>query len=83
MEFFKGKTMDKATLLKMNIFDLNLTVRTLNCLKAADIKTVADLCKYNPKELLPFRNFGHKSLEELEQLLKRNGLSWAEEPETP
>ena len=75
----KKKPIDHATLIKMKVSDLGFSVRTENCLRAVDVETVADLCKQNRKKLLQYRNFGHKSLEELEQFMKRNNLSWTDE----
>ena len=52
-------------LLKTRLVDMNLSVRALNCLKAADVETLGDLVQYNKTDLLKFRNFGKKSLSEL------------------
>lgn len=57
-------------LLNTRLVDLNLTVRSLNCLKAADLETFGDLVKYNKIDLLKQRNFGKKSLGELDDLLE-------------
>jgi DNA-directed RNA polymerase subunit alpha len=56
-------------LLKTSLSELDLSVRAYNCLKAADIKTLGDLVSYNIADLLKFRNFGKKSLTELEELV--------------
>ena len=56
-------------LLKTKLVDKDLSVRALNCLKAADVETIGDLVKLNRNELLKFRNFGKKSLTELDALL--------------
>ena len=55
---------------------MNLSVRALNCLKAAEVDTLGDLVKYQKADLLKFRNFGKKSLTELDDLLERHGLSF-------
>jgi DNA-directed RNA polymerase subunit alpha len=56
--------------------DLDLSVRAYNCLKAADIKSLADLVSYDIADLLKFRNFGKKSLSELEELVRDKGLTF-------
>ena len=61
-------------LLKTKLADLDLSVRALNCLKAAEVITLGDLITYNKNDLLKFRNFGKKSLVELEELLKSKDL---------
>ena len=61
-------------LLKTKLVDKDLSVRALNCLKAADVETIGDLVKLNRNELLKFRNFGKKSLTELDALLADLGL---------
>ena len=63
-------------LLKQKLVDLDLSVRALNCLKAADVETLGDLVQYNKTDLLKFRNFGKKSLTELEELLASLNLSF-------
>lgn len=63
-------------LLKTKLVDMDLSVRALNCLKAADIETLGDLVAYNKNDLLKFRNFGKKSLTELEDLVENKGLSF-------
>jgi len=60
--------------LRLPISELELSVRSANCLKEADIKTIADLVKHQESELLNFRNFGKKSLTEINELLKVMGL---------
>ncbi len=62
--------------LKTPLADLDLSVRAFNCLKAAEIKTLADLVKYDIADLLKFRNFGKKSLTELEELVREKGLTF-------
>ena len=63
-------------LLKIKLADLELSVRALNCLKAANVEILGDLVKYTKAELLKFRNFGKKSLTELEELLERYNLQF-------
>ena len=63
-------------MLKTKLVDLDLSVRALNCLKAADVDTLGDLVTYNRNDLLKFRNFGKKSLTELDDLLDNMGLSF-------
>lgn len=63
-------------LLKTPISDLDLSVRAYNCLKAADIKTLGDLAKLEISDMMKFRNFGKKSLNELEQLMSDKGLNF-------
>jgi DNA-directed RNA polymerase subunit alpha len=63
-------------LLKTNLTDLDLSVRAFNCLKAADIRTLGDLVSYNIADMLKFRNFGKKSLTELEELVAEKGLTF-------
>jgi DNA-directed RNA polymerase subunit alpha len=63
-------------LLKTSLEDLDLSVRAYNCLKAAKINTLSELVKYDTHELLKFRNFGKKSLVEIEELLQEKGLTF-------
>jgi DNA-directed RNA polymerase subunit alpha len=63
-------------LLKTSLAELDLSVRAYNCLKAAEIKTLGDLVSYNIADLLKFRNFGKKSLSELEELVANKGLTF-------
>lgn len=63
-------------LLKTNIADLDLSVRAYNCLKAADIKTLGDLARLEVSDMMKFRNFGKKSLTELEQLIADKNLTF-------
>ncbi|MFB5945066.1 DNA-directed RNA polymerase subunit alpha [Albibacterium profundi] len=62
--------------LKTELVDLDLSVRALNCLKAADIRTLAELISYDVADMLKFRNFGKKSLTEIQELVKSKGLSF-------
>jgi len=63
-------------LLNQRLQDMDLSVRALNCLKAAEVDTLGALVKYHRADLLKFRNFGKKSLTELDELLERNGLAF-------
>ena len=63
-------------LLKTKLVDMDLSVRALNCLKAADIDSLGALVAYNKNDLLKFRNFGKKSLTELEDLVESKGLQF-------
>jgi DNA-directed RNA polymerase subunit alpha len=63
-------------LLMSKLVDMDLSVRALNCLKAADIETLGDLVSYNKNDLLKFRNFGKKSLTELEDLVENKNLAF-------
>lgn len=73
-EEFDETSLHMRQLLKMKLVDLDLSVRALNCLKAADVETLADLVQFNKNDLLKFRNFGKKSLTELEELVKAKNL---------
>ena len=63
-------------ILKTPLEDMDLSVRAFNCLKAAKINSLAELVQYDTNELLKFRNFGRKSLVEIEQLIIEKGLSF-------
>ena len=63
-------------LLNSRLTDMDLSVRALNCLKSAEVDTLGQLVKYHRADLLKFRNFGKKSLTELDELLEKNGLSF-------
>ena len=63
-------------LLMTKLSDVGLSVRAFNCLKAADIDTFADLVSYSRSELMKFRNFGRKSLNEIDLLVEQNNLSF-------
>ena len=63
-------------ILKTELVDLDLSVRALNCLKAADIRSLADLVSYDVADMLKFRNFCKKSLNEIQDLVKSKGLSF-------
>ena len=63
-------------ILSKRLRDCDLSVRCLCCLKAAELETVRDLCRCSKTDLLKFRNFGKRSLMELEEFLDSNGLKW-------
>ena len=75
-EEFDETSLHMRQLLKTKLVDMDLSVRALNCLKAADIETLGDLVSFNKNDLLKFRNFGKKSLTELEDLVENKGLSF-------
>jgi len=75
-EEFDEEVLHMRQLLKTKLVDLDLSVRALNCLKAADVDTLGDLVQYNRNDLLKFRNFGKKSLTELDDLLGSMNLNF-------
>ena len=75
-EEFDEDVLHMRQLLKTKLSDKDLSVRALNCLKAADVDTVGDLVKLNRNDLLKFRNFGKKSLTELDELLASLNLKF-------
>ena len=75
-EEFDEEVLHMRQLLKTKLVDMDLSVRALNCLKAADVETLGDLVQYNKTDLLKFRNFGKKSLTELDDLLESLNLSF-------
>jgi DNA-directed RNA polymerase subunit alpha len=75
-EEFDEEILHMRQLLKTKLVDLDLSVRALNCLKAADVDTLGELVQYNRTDLLKFRNFGKKSLTELDDLLLGMGLNF-------
>ena len=75
-EEFDETSLHIRQLLKTKLVDLDLSVRALNCLKAADVESLGDLVAFNKNDLLKFRNFGKKSLTELEDLVKSKGLEF-------
>jgi DNA-directed RNA polymerase subunit alpha len=75
-EEFDEEVLHMRQLLKTKLVDMDLSVRALNCLKAADVDTLGDLCTFNKNDLLKFRNFGKKSLTELEDLLDSMNLTF-------
>ena len=75
-EEFDEEVLHMRQLLKTKLVDMDLSVRALNCLKAADVETLGDLVQYNKTDLVKFRNFGKKSLTELDDLLESLNLSF-------
>lgn len=75
-EEFDETSLHMRQLLKTKLVDMDLSVRALNCLKAADVENLGQLVTYNKSDLLKFRNFGKKSLTELEDLVQNKGLSF-------
>ncbi len=75
-EEFDENTLHVRQLLKTKLVDLDLSVRALNCLKAADVESLGELVAYNRNDLLKFRNFGKKSLAELDELVDAKGLEF-------
>jgi DNA-directed RNA polymerase subunit alpha len=78
-EEFDEEVLHMRQLLKTKLVDLDLSVRALNCLKAAEVETLGDLVRFNKNDLLKFRNFGKKSLTELDELLENMSLSFGME----
>ena len=75
-EEFDETSLHMRQLLKTRLVDMDLSVRALNCLKAADVETLGELVTYNKNDLLKFRNFGKKSLTELDDLIESKGSSF-------
>ncbi|MBO4870385.1 MAG: DNA-directed RNA polymerase subunit alpha [Muribaculaceae bacterium] len=75
-EEFDEEVLHMRQLLKGKLIDMDLSVRALNCLKSAEVETLGELVVFNKTDLLKFRNFGKKSLSELEELLSGLGLSF-------
>ncbi len=75
-EEFDEEVLHMRQLLKTKLVDMDLSVRALNCLKAADVDTLGDLVVYKKTDLLKFRNFGKKSLTELDDLLEGLNLTF-------
>jgi len=73
-EEFDESSLHMRQLLKTKLVDMDLSVRALNCLKAADVETLGELVSFNKNDLLKFRNFGKKSLTELEDLVQSKSL---------
>ena len=74
-EEFDEEVLHMRQLLKSKLVDMDLSVRALNCLKSAEVETLGELVKFNRNDLLKFRNFGKKSLTELDELLANLNLS--------
>lgn len=75
-EEFDEDTLHIRQMLKTKLVDMDLSVRALNCLKAAEVETLGELVAYNKSDLLKFRNFGKKSLTELENLVASKNLEF-------
>jgi DNA-directed RNA polymerase subunit alpha len=75
-EEFDEEILRMRQLLKTKLVDMDLSVRALNCLKAAGVETLGDLVQFNKTDLLKFRNFGKKSLTELDELLDNMNLQF-------
>ena len=75
-EEFDEEVLRMRQLLKTKLVDMDLSVRALNCLKAAGVETLGDLVQFNKTDLLKFRNFGKKSLTELDELLEHMNLQF-------
>ncbi len=73
---YDEQSLHMRQLLKMKLVDLDLSVRALNCLKAAEVDTLGDLVTYNRSDLMKFRNFGKKSLTELDELVEAKGVQF-------
>ena len=76
VEEFDENTLHIRQLLKTKLTDMDLSVRALNCLKAAEVETLGELVSFNKVDLLKFRNFGKKSLTELENLVASKNLEF-------
>ena len=75
-EEFDEEVLRMRQLLKTKLVDLDLSVRALNCLKSAEVETLGELVRFNKTDLLKFRNFGKKSLTELDELLAQHKLNF-------
>ncbi len=75
-ETYDEESLHMRQLLKTRLIDMDLSVRALNCLKAAEVETLGDLVSFNKSDLMKFRNFGKKSLTELEELVIIKGLNF-------
>ena len=73
---YDEESLHMRQLLKTRLIDMDLSVRALNCLKAAEVDTLGDLVSYNRNDLMKFRNFGKKSLTELDALVEDKNLSF-------
>ncbi len=73
---YDEESLHMRQLLKTKLVDMDLSVRALNCLKAAEVDTLGDLVSFNKSDLMKFRNFGKKSLTELEELVQVKGLEF-------
>ena len=75
-ETYDEESLHMRQLLKTRLIDMDLSVRALNCLKAAEVDTLGDLVSFNKGDLMKFRNFGKKSLTELDELVNNKGLTF-------
>ncbi len=75
-ETYDEESLHMRQLLKTKLIDMDLSVRALNCLKAAEVDTLGDLVSFNKNDLMKFRNFGKKSLTELDELVSVKGLNF-------
>lgn len=75
-ESYDEESLHMRQLLKTRLVDMDLSVRALNCLKAAEVDTLGDLVSFNKNDLMKFRNFGKKSLTELDELVNIKGLNF-------
>ena len=75
-ETYDEESLHMRQLLKTKLIDMDLSVRALNCLKAAEVDTLGDLVSFNKSDLMKFRNFGKKSLTELDELVALKGLTF-------
>ena len=75
-ESYDEESLHMRQLLKTKLVDMDLSVRALNCLKAAEVDTLGDLVSFNKNDLMKFRNFGKKSLTELDELVAAKGLTF-------
>jgi len=75
-ETYDEESLHMRQLLKTRLIDMDLSVRALNCLKAAEVETLGDLVSFNKNDLMKFRNFGKKSLTELDELVNNKGLTF-------
>jgi DNA-directed RNA polymerase subunit alpha len=75
-ESYDEESLHMRQLLKTKLVDMDLSVRALNCLKAAEVETLGDLVSFNKNDLMKFRNFGKKSLTELDELVASKNLTF-------
>jgi len=73
---YDEETLHIRQLLKSKLVDMDLSVRAINCLKAAEVETLGELVSFSKSDLMKFRNFGKKSLTELEELVHSKGLNF-------
>ena len=73
---YDEETLHTRQLLKSKLVDMDLSVRAINCLKAAEVETLGELVSFSKSDLIKFRNFGKKSLTELEELVHAKGLNF-------